>query len=66
MLRNLSTLFLALCLVPAVVGCTGGGGEAKFDPSSVEEQSAEELQEAEDYEEMMKKQAAENEDSGSN
>lgn len=55
MTRKLSFPALALALVCSfgMVGCGGSGGEATFDPSEVEAQTAEEQAEAEAYAEEM-------------
>ena len=55
MTRKFSFPALALALVCSfgIVGCGGSGGEATFDPSEVEAQSADEVAEAEAYKEEM-------------
>ncbi len=50
-LLSLFVLFACTCLV---AGC--GNNSPKFDETQVEEQTAEEIAEAEDYEKMMQKQ----------
>ena len=56
------SLIAGLCYLP---GCSEGGGAATFDPTSVEDQTADEIQEAKDYEKFMEEQDALNEDSES-
>ena len=55
--KLLSVLALAslLCVVP---GCGSGGGQASFEETDA--QSQDEVQEAEDYGEMLRKQEQEN------
>ena len=46
---------LCLFAVTPIVGCGGGGGEAKYDPSNVPAYDDAAKKEAEDYEAQMKK-----------
>ncbi len=56
------SLIAGLCYLP---GCSDGGGAATFDPTSVEDQTADEIQEAKDYEKFMKDQDAASGDAAS-
>ncbi|QDV81728.1 hypothetical protein [Stieleria sp.] len=58
MARKLLSLMALACFLCAVPGCGTGGGEAAFEETSA--QTQEEIQEAEDYGEMMRKQELEN------
>ncbi len=57
------SLIVGLCCLP---GCGGGGGEAEFDPSGVEEPTAEEQKETDDYNKLMEEQGDNVSDSSSN
>ncbi|MDV6030417.1 MAG: hypothetical protein F9B45_09985 [Phycisphaera sp. RhM] len=58
MARQLLSLMALAFLLCALPGCGSGGGEATFEETTA--QTPEEVQEAQDYEEMLRKQEQEN------
>ncbi|WP_182871376.1 hypothetical protein [Stieleria mannarensis] len=58
MTRSLLCVIALACVVFVVPGCGRGSGEATIEDTTA--QTPEEVQEAEDYEEMLRKQEQEN------